>query len=156
MPMITDRIIRLLEKREFVSVATATPDGQPNTAPKFFFRAKGNFIYLIDYVLGKTVTNLKENPKVSVSFMDTDSLEAYRLNGTAKLIEKGRVFENVFKEWDKKLVKMTTDRVIDAVRTGKKHNHYELEMTEKFMVLKIKIESIVKIGRRGDIWKETG
>ena len=51
---------------------------------------------------------------------------------------------------------MATDRVIDAVKTGKKHGHYELEMTEKFIILKIKIENIVKIGRRGDIWKEAG
>ena len=156
MPTIPDKIIELFEKREFVSVATVTPDGRPNTAPKFFFRAKGDFIYLIDYVLGKTVTNLEENPRVSVSFMDMDSLEAYRLNGTAKLIEKGRIFEQVLKEWDKKMVKMATDRVIDAVKTGKKHGHYELEMTEKFIILKIKIENIVKIGRRGDIWKEAG
>ena len=156
MPTIPDKIIELFEKREFVSVATVTPDGRPNTAPKFFFRAKGDFIYLIDYVLGKTVTNLKENPRVSVSFMDMDSLEAYRLNGAAKLIEKGRIFEQVLKEWDKKMVKMATDRVIDAVKTGKKHGHYELEMTEKFIILKIKIENIVKIGRRGDIWKEAG
>ena len=156
MATITDKIIELLGKREFVSVATVTPDGGPNTAPKFFFRAKGDFIYLIDYVFGKTVTNLEKNPRVSVSFMDMDSLEAYRLNGTAKLIEKGKVFKSVFKEWDKKLIKMATTRVIEGVQTGKKHNHYELEMAEKFIVLKIKIENIVKIGRRGDIWKETG
>ena len=154
MPKITDKIAELLGKREFVSVATATPDGQPNTAPKFFFRAKGDFMYLIDYVLGKTVTNLKENPRVSVSFMDMDSLEAYRLNGAAELIGDGRVFEKILKEWDKKLIKMATTRVIEGVQTGKGHDHYELEMGEKFIVLKIKVENIIKIGRRGDIWKE--
>ena len=156
MATITDKIIELLGKREFVSVATVTPDGGPNTAPKFFFRAKGDFIYLIDYVFGKTVTNLEKNPRVSVSFMDMDSLEAYRLNGRAKLIEKGKVFKSVFKEWDKKLIKMATTRVIEGVQSGKTHDHYELEMGKKFIVLKIKIENIVKIGRRGDIWKETG
>ena len=156
MPKITGKIAELLEKREFVSVATATPDGEPNTAPKFFFRAKGNFMYLLDYVLGKTVTNLKENPRVSVSFMDMDSLEAYRLNGTAELIGEGRIFEKILKEWDKKLIRMATNRVIEGVRTGKSHGHYELEMGEKFIALKIKISSVIKIGRRGDIWKETG
>ena len=156
MPTITDKIAELLEKREFVSVATAAPNGEPNTAPKFFFRAKGDFIYLIDYVLGKTVTNLKENPRVSVSFMDMDSLEAYRLNGTAKLIQDGKVFKEILKEWDKRLVSMATDRVVESVRTGKNRGHYELEMNENFMVLKIKIASVVKIGRRGDIWKEVG
>ena len=154
MPKITEKLEKALEKRQFVSVATATRDGEPNTAPKFFFRAKGAYIYLIDYVLGKTVTNLKENPKVSVSFMDMDSLEAYRLNGTAKLIEAGKVFDKILKDWNKKLISMATDRVVEAVRTGKKHGHYELEMGEKFIILKIKIASIIKIGRRGDIWKE--
>ncbi len=156
MPKITDKVAELLEKQGFVSVATATPDGQPNTAPKFFFRAKGEFIYLIDYVLGKTVTNLKENPRVSVSFMDTDSLEAYRLNGIAELIDEGKVFEKILKEWDKKLIKMATARVLEGVQTGKKHGHYELEMGEKFIVLKVKVESIIKVGRKGDIWKEVG
>ncbi len=156
MPTITDKIAELLEKRQFVSVATATLDGQPNTAPKFFFRAKGDFIYLIDYVLGKTVTNLKENPRVSVSFMDMDSLEAYRLNGTAKMIGEGKIFATILKEWDRKLIKMATNRVLEGVRSGKNHGHYELEMGEKFIVLKIKIINAVKIGRRGDIWKEVG
>ena len=156
MPTITDKIAELLEKRPFVSVATATRDGHPNAAPKFFFRAKGDFIYLLDYVLGKTVLNLQENPRVSVSFMDLDNLEAYRLNGTAKMIGEGRIFDKILKEWDKKLIKMATTRVIEGVQTGKKHGHYELEMGEKFIVLKIKIAQIVKIGRKGDIWKEVG
>ena len=156
MPTITDEIIELLKKREFVSVATATPDGQPNTVPKFFFRAKGDFMYLIDYVLGKTVMNLEKNPRVSVSFMDMDSLEAYRLNGTAKMIGEGRAFKKILQEWDKKLIGMTTTRVIEGVQSGKTHGHYELEMGEKFIILKIKITHVVKIGRKGDIWQETG
>ena len=156
MPTINDKISELLGKREFVSVATATPDGEPNTAPKFFFRSKGDFIYLIDYVIGKTVINLKENPRVSVSFMDMDSLEAYRLNGTAEMIGEGKVFEKILKEWNKKLIQMATTRVIEGVQTGKKHDHYELEMGEKFIVLKIKVAHIIKVGRKGDIWKEIG
>ena len=156
MPKITDKLAELLEKREFVSVATATPDGQPNTAPKFFFRAKGDFMYLLDYVHGKTVVNLKENPRVSVSFMNLDTLEAYRLNGTAQIIEEGPVFDAVLKGWNEKLVQLTTDRVIEAVKTGKKRGHYEMEMTEHLAVIKVRIETVIKIGRRGEIWKEVG
>ena len=156
MPKITEKLEELLQKREFVSVATATLDGQPNTAPKFFFRAKGDFIYLLDYVVGRTVINLKENPRVSVSFMDLDSLEAYRLNGIAKVIEQGPVFDAVLKEWHEKLVQMATDRVIEAVKTGKKRGHYEMEMTEHLAVIKVRVETVIKVGRRGDIWKEAG
>ncbi len=154
MPKITEKVSGLLEKREFVSVGTCNKSNQPNSAPKFFFRAKGDFIYLIDYVIGKTVANLRENPRASVSFMDQESLEAYRLNGTVELIEKGKVFKKILEAWNRKLVDLATERILEAVKTGKKHKHYEVDMAEKFMVLKIKIESIIKIGRRGDIWEE--
>jgi general stress protein 26 len=156
MPTITNEIAELLEKKGFVSIATAGSDGQPNSVPKFFFRAKGDFIYLIDYVLGKTVMNLERNPRVSVSFMDLGSLEAYRLNGTAKLIGKGKVYEKILKEWGKKLIKLATTRVVEAVQTGKKSGHYELEVGEKFVILKIKITHVIKIGRKGEVWQETG
>ncbi len=155
MPKINEKLEELLQKREFVSVATVGRDGQPNSVPKFLFRGKGNYLYLVDYVFGKTVTNIRENPRVSVSFMDLDNLEAYRFNGTARLIESGKVFQTVLKLWDAKVLKLSTDRVIEAVRTGKKRHHYEVEMTERFVILKIHVENVIKIGRRGDIWKET-
>ena len=155
MPKITEKLEEVLEKREFVSIATVRQDGQPNSVPKFFFRGKGNFLYLLDYVVGKTISNLRENPKTSVSFMDLDTLEAYRLNGTAQIIEKGPVFDAVLKGWNEKLVQLSTDRVIEAVRTGKKRSYHEMEMTEHLAVIKVRIENVIKIGRRGDIWKES-
>ncbi len=155
MPKIRDHIKELLDRREFVSIATVDKDGRPNSVPKFIFRAKANHCYLIDYVMGKTVSNLRENPYVSVSFMDLEALEAYRLNGTATLIEKGPVFNEIFRQWDKKLVQLSTDRVIQAVRTGKKNKAFELAINEKFVVIKIRVESAVKIGRRGEIWQES-
>ena len=155
MTKINEKLEELLGKREFVSIATVGNDQQPNSVPKFFFRAKGDFLYLLDYVFGKTVSNIRENPKVSVSFMDLGSLEAYRLNGTAHIIETEKVLHAVLKQWDKKLLKLSTDRVIEAVRTGKKSGHYEVEMTERFVVLKIHVDTVIKVGRRGDIWKET-
>ena len=156
MPKINEKLAELLQKREFVSIATVGKDGQPNSVPKFLFRGKGNYLYLVDYVFGKTVTNIRENPKVSVSFMDFDNLEAYRFNGNARLIESGRAFDAIFKLWDAKVLSLSTDRVIEAVRTGKKRHHYEVEMTERFVILKIHVENVIKIGRKGDVWQETG
>lgn len=155
MPKINQKLEEILEKREFVSIATVGLDGQPNSVPKFLFRGKGSFLYLLDYVAGKTISNLRDNPKASVSFMDLDSLEAYRFNGTAKIIERGPVFDAVLKGWNEKLVQLSTDRVIEAVRTGKRRGHYEMEMTEHLAVIKVRIETVIKIGRKGDVWKET-
>lgn len=155
MPKINEKLEGILEKREFVSIATVGLDGQPNSVPKFLFRGKGNYLYLLDYVVGRTISNLRENPKASVSFMDLDTLEAYRFNGTARILEKGPVFDAVLKGWNEKLVQLSTDRVIEAVRTGKKRGHYEMGMTEHLAVIKVHIETVIKIGRKGDVWKET-
>ncbi len=154
MPKINEMLEAILEKREFVSIATVGKDGQPNSVPKFLYRGKGSFLYLLDYVAGKTITNLRENPKASVSFMDLDTLEAYRMNGTARIIQKGPVFDAVLKGWNEKLVQLSTDRVIEAVRTGKRRNHYEMGMTDHLAVIKVRLESVIKIGRKGDIWRE--
>lgn len=154
MSKITGNMLELLKKREFVSIATADRNGQPNSVPRFFLSAQGNLLYLVDHVMGQTVLNIKENPLVSVSFMDQDALEGYRLNGTATLIERGKSYDALMKEWDKKIVKLSAARVIEAVRSGKKCQHYEVEISEKLTLLKIKVNNVVKIGRRGDVWNE--
>ena len=155
MTKITENLLELFQKREFVSIATADRGGQPNSVPRFFLCAKGSFIYLIDHVMGQTVRNIKENPLVSVSFMDQDALEGYRLNGTAKVVERGKEYEAMLKVWNEKVIKLSADRVIEAVRTGKKHGHYEVEISERFALLKIKVNDVIKMGRRGDIWKDS-
>lgn len=152
---IPGQVLEIMEKREFVTIATASSEGQPNSVPRFFLRAKGNFIYLVDHVMGQTVLNIRENPRVSVSFMDQDSLEGYRLNGTAKVISKGKIYDAMMRRWNDRVIELSADRVIEAVRTGKRRGHYEVEISEKFAILKIRVESVIKIGRSGDIWKET-
>lgn len=155
MPKITEKIRELLEKRKFISVGTATRNGQPNSAPKLFFRARGDYVYLIDHVMGRTIANLKENPLVSISFMEQDALEGYRLNGTAKVIERGKSYNAMLKEWGQRVVKLSADRILEALRTGTKHHHFEVEISEKFAILKIKVNSVIKIGRHGDVWNES-
>lgn len=155
MPKITENMLGLFKKREFVSIATADKAGQPNSVPRFFLCAKGDFIYLIDHVMGRTVFNINENPLVSVSFMDQDSLEGYRFNGSAKVLTGGKTYDAMLAEWNKRVVKLSAERVLEAIRTGKKRGHYEVEISEKFALLKIKVESVVKIGRRGDICQES-
>ena len=58
--MFTDELIKLLEKHEFISVATCDFKGRPNAVPKFLLKVEGDFIYLVDYTIGTTWKNLKE------------------------------------------------------------------------------------------------
>ena len=152
--MFSKELKQLLSKREFISVATCDAAGQPNAAPKFFLKIEDNHIYLIDYAMGRTWHNLKTNPRISMSFMDTESLIGYQINGVAEIIDKGLEFEEILKQLLAKQVSLSTKRVIEGISTGKKHTNFEVEITEKFVILKIKAAEIVEIGPRGEIKRE--
>ena len=149
-----ENIISLLEEREFVSVATVNKDGRPNAAPKFILKIEPPFVYLVDHIIGQTYENIQANRYVSISFMDSENLEGYRLNGQADIIKDGKAFETLSLELHRRFVKLSASRVIEGVKTGKKNEHFEIEMPDKFVILKIRVEEATKIGSQGDLWKE--
>jgi predicted pyridoxine 5'-phosphate oxidase superfamily flavin-nucleotide-binding protein len=149
------KIKAVWDKRDFVSVATCSPSGHPNAAPKFFLKIEGAHLYLIDYTLGRTWENIRVHPYVSISFMDTDSLIGYQVNGTVKLIAAGEEFEKIFKELLAKEVDLSTRRIIEGVTKGEKHKNFELAISNKFVILKVNIKEIVAIGTNGEIKHES-
>ena len=144
----------LLKGREFVSVGTADKKGKPNAAPKFLLKFEKPHIYLIDYSFATTTANLRSNPQASLSFMDLDNLEGYRLYGSVELVERGEEFERIAGEVERKNIQLSAERVIEGSRTGKRYEHYALERPNKFVVIKFKIEETTKIGARGDFYRE--
>ena len=154
--MVIRNLSELLKNRIFLNVATADNSGQPNAAPKFILKYETPHLYLIDYVMVKTIQNLRVNPRVSLSFMDINNLEGYRLNGTAELIESGEIFDTLSGEFQKKILRLSADRLIEGVRTGKKTEHYELEMPDKFIIIKAQLAEVTRIGSGGDLYRESG
>ncbi|HNV23611.1 MAG TPA: pyridoxamine 5'-phosphate oxidase family protein, partial [Candidatus Omnitrophota bacterium] len=77
--MLIDAINKLLKTKEFVLVATSNLDAKPNVAPKLLIKIDRDFIYLADYVVGKTWQNLKVNPFASISFIDFEHLIGYQV-----------------------------------------------------------------------------
>jgi len=148
------KALAVLKTREFISVATADKSGKPNSAPKLLLKVKGAFIYLIDYSIGKTVQNLRVNPLVSLSFIDVSSLLGYRLNGTAAVIEKGRLYAECLKVLRKKEITLSAERIVQGVRDNKAHADFEMGIPERFLVYKVRIEEGSEISPRGVIERE--
>lgn len=153
--MNTKKIHDLLENKEFVSVASCDFSGRPNVAPKFFLKIEHSYLYLIDYVLGATFANLKVNPRVSISVMDKEALTGYQLNGHAQIIDSGPEYNKVEQELLQREIDLSAKRIIEGVVQGKVHENFELAMSDKFVVFKIKIEETVEIGHRGTLKRET-
>ncbi len=152
--IIPEKISTLLKTRYYISIATADKKCEPHAAPKILFKIEGEDFYLADHAIARTVDNLRVNPRASLSFMDIENLEGYRLSGAVELIEKGPAFEKFLKEFEKKLIQISADRVIEGMKTGKRHKHFELEIPNRVIFIKIKIEEIVRIGSQGDLFSE--
>lgn len=144
----------LLEKVRFLVVATVDKNGQPDATPKLFLKYEKPFVYLIDYSFATTNENLKTSPRASLSFVDTENLDGYRLNGSVELITRGEEFDRIANEVEKKVLQLSATRVIEAVKTGKKHKHYELEIIDKYVVMKFKVDELTFIGPRVRSYRE--
>lgn len=152
--MISKKINELLKLRAFISVATSDLHGRPNAAPKFLLKTENNFIFLVDYIIGRTWENIKINPRVSLSFVDTDTLVGYQINGPVEIIDKGPEYEAIVKELIQKEIDLSTKRIIEGVSRGKVHKGFEVGLSERFVIFKIKVKDVAEIGPSGDLKRE--
>jgi predicted pyridoxine 5'-phosphate oxidase superfamily flavin-nucleotide-binding protein len=152
--MINKDIRALIESREFISVASCDLEANPNAAPKFLLKVEGNYIYLVDYVIGRTFRNLQVNPRVSLSFIDNNTLIGYQLNGKVEIIERGIEYENIQKALQDKQLDLSTKRVIEGITKGQSHKSFEVASPDKFLIFKIKVEELVEIRPSGTVKRD--
>ncbi len=144
----------VLSTRTFISLATADREGQPCAVPKFLLKHEKPYIYLVDSSFGRTTANLRINPKVSACFMDFQNLDGFRIDGPAVLFEAGEEFEKLAEEVRRKVAALSADRLLEGVRTGKKSEHFELEIGDRFAVIRLKIEDVTRIRMSGSFNQE--
>lgn len=152
--MINKAIKALIESREFISAASCDLDARPNAAPKFLLKVEASYIYLVDYVIGQTFRNLKVNPRVSLSFLDNNTLMGYQINGTVEIIDSGPEYDSALKDLERKEIDLSATRIIDGVMKGRPHKAYEMAASEQFVILKVKVEEIVQIHPTGTLRRE--
>ena len=149
--VITEELKKFLLTKEFISAGTSDLSGQPNAVPKYIIKIDSGFIYLAEYVIGKTVQNLKVNPKISLSTIDMKTLEGWQINGTVRIMTRGEQYKKLSKTMIELEVHNTARRIIEDVRGIQKTNVYELSFPKKVVILKVKCEKITKIGITGKL-----
>jgi len=152
--MIAKKIKEFLKEREFVNIATCSLNNVPFAAPKFILKIDSGYIYLIDYSKGKSYENLKINPRVSLSFMDTETITGYRISGSAEVIEGGPEYDRTRHELSQKKISLSSKRVIEGLYKGRPHSRFEIDIPEQFAIFKVKVAELVEIGHRGEIIRE--
>ena len=92
MAQMTDRMKELFEKVGAVALGTSTLDGTPNVVPVGAKKIINDETILIsDQFLNKTLSNMKSNPRVSVTYWEGH--EGYQLKGTITIETSGTRYE---------------------------------------------------------------
>lgn len=152
--MINKSLKELIESREFISMASCDLELRPNAAPKFLLKVEGNYLYLVDYIIGRTFTNLQINPRASLSFIDSNTLIGYQINGRVEIIDAGPEYKEIIKELQHKQINLSIARVIEGVTKGKAHKSFELAIPEQFVIFKVKMEEVVEMRPSGTLKRE--
>jgi uncharacterized protein len=110
-------------KNKMAWVATASPDGLPNTTPKGSVQLiDDEHLVFADLFSLKTRENLQRNPKVAVTVVDEKTHKGYQLKGSAELVDSGPLFNRIVDQLKKApmqlpqpkyVVKIAVDSVYD-------------------------------------------
>lgn len=88
MSLITQAMADSINASVLCWLATSSADGQPNVSPKEVFVLWQDRLLVAQIASPQTVKNVKENPKVCVSFVDILVQKGFQLKGTAELINR--------------------------------------------------------------------
>jgi len=98
MAKLTEEMKALLAS-QLCFIATASPDGVPNIAPKGSTRVLDDeHIVFYELTGGRTWENLQKNPTVAIAVADISKLQGYRFTGKAEeIITEGELYEDAKK-----------------------------------------------------------
>lgn len=107
--MLTSEIKQYIDKSVLCWLATSDSDNEPNVTPKEVFTYRGENTLLIAHIASpNSVKNIKQNPKVCVSFIDVFVQKGFKIKGIAQLIKSQ---DNEFHDKVRPLTDMVSDKI---------------------------------------------
>ncbi|MBN2119494.1 MAG: pyridoxamine 5'-phosphate oxidase family protein [Candidatus Omnitrophica bacterium] len=147
MKELSNDIINFFNKQGFVIVSTIDSQGFIHCSAKGIAGIeKEGKIYVIDLYRGGTFNNLKNNPVVSITAVDEKHFTGYTLKGRARIVEKERLGQDIIREWEERVVKRISQRLIKNIQEEKKNSHHpEAELPPVQYLIEIEVENIVDL-----------
>jgi uncharacterized protein len=81
-------------------LATADKKGNPNVVPigsQSFY--SDDVVMFLDNFLGKSKTNILENPRIAITFWEPEGRKGFQIKGTAKIETSGKLFDEELAKW---------------------------------------------------------
>ncbi len=145
--MLTEEIIRYIERSVLCWLATSSKDNEPNVSPKEVFTYSNSSTILVANIASpQTVKNIKHNEKVCISFIDVFVQKGFQLKGTARIVTKS---EAIFTELEKPLLQITQGKFPFSSITEISITHIKPIIAPKYILFpetteKQQIESAIK------------
>lgn len=96
MTALTKEMMELVQNEHLAFVATSSNDGIPNVSPKGSISVVDDKrVVFAEIASPHTITNLKENPKVSLYVLNAQDKKGFQAKGTAELVDNGPRFDAV-------------------------------------------------------------
>ncbi|MBL7131921.1 MAG: pyridoxamine 5'-phosphate oxidase family protein [Candidatus Omnitrophica bacterium] len=147
MRKITEDIIHLFHKQGFVIVSTLDVRGSIHCSAKGIagIEAEGK-VYLIDLYQGKTFSNLKQNPTISITAIDEDEFSGFTLKGKARIVDREGIKDHIIASWEEKVVQRVSRRVIGHIKKEKKSLHHpEAIFPHPQYLIEVDVDSVVDL-----------
>lgn len=146
--ILSDDLVMFLESQGAVIVSTLDDDGSIHCSAKGVvgINKKGT-IYLIDLYHHNTYKNLKERSTVTITSIDEHKFLGWTLQGKAKIVPQDEITDDISLQWEKKIVKRITNRIINNVQVSKKnHGVSELHLPEipKYLI-EIDVNKVINL-----------
>ena len=121
MVKLSDNIKEIIAEIRPGIIATAGKDGKPNASVKGSIRVlDDDHVIFADISSPRTITNLKENPRVSVLVFHPKNMRGCRIWGTGEILDTGELFDRISREFADRnikvnhVVKITVEEALDG------------------------------------------
>jgi uncharacterized pyridoxamine 5'-phosphate oxidase family protein len=141
-------VLNFFEKQDSVVVSTIDATGNIHCAIKGIVSAKEeDKIFLIDLYLRETFTNLKKNPMISITVFDEHLFKGYTIQGEAEIISRDRIHEEIFEDWERRVVERISKRVSKSVGAGLQSRvHHEAHLpTHPQYLVKVTVKNVIDL-----------
>lgn len=97
MGVLTNEMQRMVREKDAGFVATVRADGTPETEHPGSFSVwdDDHLVFMEDVFSRGTFANLRRNPAIEVTVIDSVARRAYRFTGRAKVLSRGPLFRRI-------------------------------------------------------------
>ncbi|MCX5702054.1 MAG: pyridoxamine 5'-phosphate oxidase family protein [Candidatus Omnitrophica bacterium] len=142
-----DGAINFFQNQGYVIVTTIDKDGTPHSSCKGIVNLnKNGSVYLLDLYKSRTYSNLKNNPKISLTAVDEHRFQGYCLKGKARIITSNNMSPDILRAWQDKITSRLTQRVLKNIHEQKGHpRHPEVLLPKPKYAIVMEVKEVVDL-----------